>query len=73
MLGKFKLDEDYSIADQIQQRVNEESWYEWARRSESTPLPEFIPIKIERNKPGWINFFKTIINGVGHSLNELRP
>lgn len=58
MLGKFKLDEDYSIPDQIQQRVNEESTYEWARRKEPpTPFPKFIKPTVEKNKVGWRIFF----------------
>lgn len=66
MLGKFKLDEDYNIPDQIQQRVNEESWWEWARKNERSPLPKHNVPEIQKNKVGWYIFFKIM-------LNELRP
>jgi len=45
----------------IKNHVNKEANKEWAKNFQSSPVPKYQESKIEKCKPGWVNFFKNII------------
>ena len=46
----------FNLKDKIQEQVNREAEYEHANDPRPDP-PRYERITIQKNKPGWINFF----------------
>lgn len=57
------------LPEEIVQLVNDEAEIKYAKQYIYGPRPappKFFTVAVEKNKPGWINFFK-------RCLNEARP
>lgn len=61
--SKYPLSLQETILKHVQ--MEEASMY----KREEIPLPKFEPAKIENEKPGWVNFFI----GLREGLLEFRP
>jgi hypothetical protein len=44
----------------LERHVQKEMIHEWASRS-AEPLPKYQEIKVEKNKLGWLNFFRQVL------------
>ena len=65
---------NWSLKQFIQNRVNQESLYEWALDTTSSPKPRLDPVLPRlKHSTGLWNFYRGIIKVGMNSLRELRP
>lgn len=51
----------FNIIDVIQARVNKEAYFEYALEKINIRLPKYEKPIIQKDRVGWINFFKQLL------------